>query len=149
MDCCLDKNITKVKSEYICMNCGVIHDYEYIHFNYNNDDYDSILNNIIKYKKSCYKRRKYLITKCGRVNINIIYFLDEALEKIRLNKNMKRIPINKYLNNLYKYYCKKANIEYRDLIDTKNNFSIDEKMFDEIYEKYKYIEKNEDDIFYL
>ena len=149
MDCCLDKNIIKVKSEYICMNCGVIHDYEYIHFNYNNDDYDSILKNIIKYKKSCYKRRNYLIKKCNRMDINIIYFLDESLEKIRLDKNMKRISINKYLNNLYKYYCKKANIEYQELIDTKNNFSIDEKMFDEIYEKYKYVEKNEDDIFYL
>ena len=149
MDCCLDKNIIKVKSEYICMNCGVIHDYEYIHFNYNNDDYDSILKNIIKYKKSCYKRRNYLIKKCNRMDINIIYFLDESLEKIRLDKNMKRISINKYLNNLYKYYCKKANIEYQELIDTKNNFSINEENFDEIYEKYKYVEKNEDDIFYL
>ena len=149
MDCCLDKNIIKVKSEYICMNCGVIHDYEYIHFNYNNDDYDSILKNIIKYKKSCYKRRNYLIKKCNRMDINIIYFLDESLEKIRLDKNMKRISINKYLNNLYKYYCKKANIGYQELIDTKNNFSINEEDFNEIYEKYKYVEKNEDDIFYL
>ena len=147
MDCCLDKNITKVKSEYICMNCSTIQGYEYVHFN--NDDYDSILKNIIKYKKSCYKRRNYLIKKCNRIDINIIYFLDESLEKIRLFKNMKRISINKYLNNLYKYYCKKAGIEYQDLIDTKNNFSIDEKMFDEIYEKYKYVEKDEDDIFYL
>ena len=79
MDCCLDKNITKVKSEYICMNCGVIHDYEYVNFNYNYDDYDSILNNIIKYKKNYYKRRNYLITKCKRIDINIIYFLDESL----------------------------------------------------------------------
>ena len=149
MDYCLDKNIVKNKSEYICMNCGVIHDYEYIHFNYNNDDYDSILNNIIKYKKSCYKRRNYLIKKCNRIDINIIYFLDESLEKIRLDKNMKRISINKYLNNLYKYYCKKANIEYQELINTKNNFSINEEDFNEIYEKYKYVEKNEDDIFYL
>ena len=149
MDCCLDKNIIKVKSEYICMNCGVIHDYEYIHFNYNNNDYDSILKNIIKYKKSCYKRRNYLIKKCDRMDINIIYFLDESLEKIRLDKKMKRISINKYLNNLYKYYCKKAGIEYQELIDTKNNFSINEEDFDEIYEKYKYVEKNEDDIFYL
>ena len=147
MDCCLNKNITKIKSEYICINCSTIIGYEYVHFN--NDDYDSILNNIIKYKKSCYKRRNYLIKKCGRVNINIIYFLDECLEKLRINKNMKRISINKYLNNLYKYYCKKANIEYQELINTKNNFSINEKMFDEIYEKYKYVEKNEDDIFYL
>ena len=49
MDCCLNKSIIKNKSEYICMNCGLIHDYEYVHFN--NDDYDSILKNIIKYKK--------------------------------------------------------------------------------------------------
>ena len=147
MDCCLDKNITKVKSEYICMNCSTIQGYEYVHFN--NDDYDSILKNIIKYKKSCYKRRNYLIKKCNRMDINIIYFLDESLEKIRLDKNMKRISINKYLNNLYKYYCEKAGIKYQELINTKNNFSIDEKMFDEIYEKYKYVEKNEDDIFYL
>ena len=147
MDCCLDKSIIKNKSEYICMNCGIIHDYEYVHFN--NDDYDSILKNIMKYKKSCYKRRNYLIKKCNRMDINIIYFLDESLEKIRLDKSMKRISINKYLNNLYKYYCKKAGIEYQELIDTKNNFSIDEEDFNEIYEKYKYVEKNEDDIFYL
>ena len=139
MNCCLDKNITKYKSEYICMNCGVIHDYEYVHFN--NDNYESIVNNKIKYEKSCYKRKKYLITKCKKLDINIIYFLDESLEKIRLNKNMKRISINKYLDNLYKYYCKKANIEYKDLIHTKNNFSINENIFDEIYEKYKYVEK--------
>ena len=148
MDCCKDKNIIKVKSEFVCMNCGVIHNYEYVHFNYDND-YDSILNNIIKYKKSCYKRRNYLITKCKRIDINIIYFLDESLEKIRLTKNMTRISINKYLNNLYKFYCEKANIEYQDLIDAKNNFLIDEDIFDEIYEKYKYVERNEDDIFYL
>ena len=147
MDCCLDKNITKIKSEYICMNCSTIQGYEYVHFN--NDDYDSILKNIIKYKKSCYKRRNYLIKKCNRIDINIIYFLDESLEKIRLNKNMKRISINKYLNNLYKFYCEKVNIEYQELINTKNNFSINEEDFNQIYEKYKYVEKNEDDVFYL
>ena len=49
MDCCLNMNITKVKSEYICINCATIQGYEYVHFN--NVDYDSILNDIIKYKK--------------------------------------------------------------------------------------------------
>ena len=141
MDCCKAKNIIKSKSEYICIKCDVIHDYEYVNFNYNNDDYDSILKNILKYKKTCYKRRKYLITKCKRIDINIIYFLDESLEKIRLNKNMKRIPLNKYVNNLYKYYYKKAGIEYQDLINTINNFSINAEIFDEIYEKYKFNEK--------
>ena len=80
MDCCKDKDITKVKSEYICMNCSTIQGYEYVHFNYD-DDYNSILNNMIKYKKSCYKRRKYLINECKRIDINVIYFLDVSLEK--------------------------------------------------------------------
>ena len=149
MNCCKDKNITKYKSEYICMSCSTIHGYEYVHFNYNDDDYNSIFNNIFKYKKTFYKRRKYLNNKCKRLDINIIYFLDEALEKIRISKNMKRISINKYLNNLYNHYCKESNILYEDLINTKNNFSINEEIFYEIYEKYKYIEKNEDNIFYL
>ena len=48
MDCCKDKNITKYKSEYICMNCATIQGYEYVHFNY--DDYSLILN-MLKYKK--------------------------------------------------------------------------------------------------
>ena len=99
MDCCKDKTIIKVKSEYICKNCGVIQGYEYVQYNYNDDDYNSVLNNILKYKKSCYKRRKYLINKCKRLDTNIIYFLDEALEIIRISKNMKRMSINKYLNN--------------------------------------------------
>ena len=60
MDCCKDKNITKVKFEYICKNCATTQGYEYVHFNYNND-YNIIFNNMIKYKKSCYERRKYLI----------------------------------------------------------------------------------------
>ena len=112
-----------------------------MHFNYNDEDYNSILNNILKYKKSCYKRRKYLINKFKRTDINIIYVLDDSLEKIRICENMKRISINKYLNNLYKYYCKRANIKYQDLINTKNNFSINEEIFDEIYEKCKYVKK--------
>ena len=101
MDCCRDKNITKNKSEYICLYCSVIHDYEYVHYNYD-VDYNTFFNNMLKCSKAIYKRRKYLINKCKRIDINIIYFLDESLEKIRISKNMKRISINKYLNNLYK-----------------------------------------------
>ena len=72
MDCCKDKNITKNKSEYICINCTTIQGYEYVHYNY--DDYNLILNNMIEYKKSCYKRRNNLINKCKTIDINIIYF---------------------------------------------------------------------------
>ena len=88
MNCCKDKNIIKNKSEYICKDCGVIQGCEYVHFNY--DDHNLILNNMLKYKKSCYKRKKYLINKCKRIDINIIYFLDDALEKIRISKNHEK-----------------------------------------------------------
>ena len=125
--------------------------YEYIpDFKY--DDYNLIVNNMLQYKKLYYNRKKYLMNKCRRIDYNIICFLDESLEKIRILKNMKRMSINKYLNSLYEYYCKKANIEYKDIINTKNNFKLNKnilKNIDEIYEKYKYIEKDEDDYFYL
>ena len=139
------------KSEFVCENCGIVFGYRYIpEFKY--DDYNLIVNNMLKYKKLYYNRRKYLTNKCRRIDYNIICFLDESLEKIRLLKNMKRISINKYVNSLYKYYCNKANIEYKDIINTKNNFKLNKnilKIIDEIYEKYKYIEKDENDIFYL
>ena len=57
---------------------------------------------------------------------------------------MKRISINKYLNNLYKYYCEKSDIEYKEIINTKNNFKLNDeilKNIDEIYDKYKYVKK--------
>ena len=107
---------------------------------------------MLYYKKSQYKRRKYLINKCGRVDNNIILFLDESLEKIRILENVKWISINKYLNNLYKYDCEKSDIEYKEIINTKNNFKLNDeilKNIDGIYDKYKFVEKNENDYFYL
>ena len=152
MDCCDNKNIIKNKSEFVCTNCAVIHGYEYIPFDFKYEDYNLIVNNMLRYSKSYYKRKKYLMNKCRKIDNNIICFLDESLEKIRILKNMKRISINKYLNSLYTYYCKKSNIEYKDIINTKNYFKLNEnilKIIDKVYEKYEYIEKDEDDYSYL
>ena len=151
MSCCDNQNIINNKSEYVCENCGVIFGYQYVpEFKYN--DYNLIINNMLKYKKNNYNRKKYLINKCRRIDYRIICFLDESLERIKNLNNMKRISINKYINSLYKYYCEKANIEYKDLINTKTNFKVNKdilKIIDGIYEKDKYIEKNEDDYSYL
>ena len=86
MNCCTENTITKNKSEFVCINCGVIYGYEYIPFDFKYDDYNLIVNNMLYYKKSQYKRRKYLINKCSRVDNNIILLLDESLEKIRILK---------------------------------------------------------------
>ena len=51
-----------------CTNCGTIHDYDWIKFDIINNDYNSTISNIIKYRKGCYKKIKYL---------------DESLEKIK------------------------------------------------------------------
>ena len=85
MNCCDNKKIIKNRSEFVCENCAAIHGYEYIpDFKY--DDYNLIVNNMLKYKKLYYNRKKYLINKCKRIDYNIIYFLDESLEKIRILK---------------------------------------------------------------
>ena len=144
MNCCENKNIIKEKELNFCYNCGTIHDYDWIKFDISYNDYNSTISDMWKYKKICYKRIKYLRKKFGFLDNNIILYLDESLEKIKLYNKMKRIPINKYLNSLYKYYCEKSqNIEYKPLINKKViklNENIIE-IIDVIYNKYPFIVK--------
>ena len=103
MDCCENKNITSKNYENICINCGVIHGYQYIKeipFKDNNMN----MSNILFYKKSIYKRKKYLYNMClhiKEINDNIILFFDNSLEDIRKLHNLRRISISKYLNSIY------------------------------------------------
>ena len=63
MNCCDNKNITCKNCENICINCGVIHDYRYVNeiaFR----DYNMNISNILFYKKTIYKRKKYLFNIC-------------------------------------------------------------------------------------
>ena len=64
MDCCENKNITYKNYENICINCGVIHDYQYINeISFKN--YDMNMLNILFYKKSIYERKNiYIIYVC-------------------------------------------------------------------------------------
>ena len=81
--CCDNKNIIKNRSEFVCTNCATIHGYQYVsEFRY--DDYNLIVNNMLKYKKNNYNRKKYLINKCRRIDYKIICFLDESLEKLKI-----------------------------------------------------------------
>ena len=59
MNCCDDKNISCKNYENICINCGVIHGYQYIK-EIPFKDYNMNMSNILFYKKSIYKRKKYL-----------------------------------------------------------------------------------------
>ena len=60
MECCDNKNISYKNYENICINCGVIHDYKYIN-EISFRDYNMNISNILFYKKTIYKRRKYLL----------------------------------------------------------------------------------------
>ena len=66
MDCCENKNITSKNYENICINCGTIHDYQYV-----NDisfrDYNINMSNILFYKIFIYKRKKYLYNMCSHI----------------------------------------------------------------------------------
>ena len=101
MNCCDNKNITCKDHEKICINCGIIHDYEYVN-GISFRDYNINMMNILFYKKAIYKRKKYLYKKClhiKKINKNIILFFDNSLEDIRNFYNMKRISIK-----IFKFY---------------------------------------------
>ena len=154
MDCCNYKNIICKNCENICINCGVIHDYRYVNeipFR----DYNMNISNMLFYKKTIYKRKKYLYNKCFHVkeiNENIILFLDKSLEDIRKLYNMQRISISKYLNSMYNFYCNKSSISYKPIFDYKKIINLNDniiKILEKNYLEYPYVEKDEDDYYYL
>ena len=103
MNCCDNINIGCKKYEKICINCGTIHDYQYVN-EISFTDYDLIISNMLFYNKTIYKRKKYLYDKClliKEINENTILFFDNSLEDIRKLYNLKSISISKYLNSIY------------------------------------------------
>ena len=128
MNCCNNKNISCKNYENICINCGIIHGYQYINeicFK----DYDMNMSNILFYKKSNYKRKKYLCNLClhiKEINNNIILFFDNSLEDVRKFYYMERISIRKYLSSIYKSYCNKSSINYQPIFKNKKNINLND-----------------------
>ena len=60
MDCCENKNITCKDYENVCVNCGVIHDYQYIN-GISLKDYNMNMLNILFHKKTFYMRKNIYI----------------------------------------------------------------------------------------
>ena len=154
MDCCENKNITYKNHEKVCINCGIIHDYEYVN-EISFRDYNMNISNILFYKKTIYKRKKYLFNICfhiREINENIISFFDKSLEDIRKLYNMKRISISKYLNSIYNFYCNKSSIIYKPILNNKKIIDLNDdiiKILEKNYLEYPYVKKDEDDIYYL
>ena len=152
MECC--ENIAYKNYENICINCGTIHNYRYIN-EISFRDYNMNMSNILLYKKTIYKRKKYLYNKCfhiKEINENIILFFDKSLEDIRNLYNMKRICISKYLNFIYYFYCNKSSINYKTILNNKKIIDLNDdiiKILEKNYLEYPHYIKNEDDIFYL
>ena len=83
--------------------------------------------NILFYKKTIYKRKKYLYNKCfhiREINENTILFFDNSLEDIRKLYNIQRISISKYLNSIYYFYCNKSSINYKPIFKNKEKLLI-------------------------
>ena len=132
MKCCDSKNIIEEKEMYFCINCGVIHGYTWIEYDFKVKEHDQDIYNLLKCKDTIYKRRKYLNRKYNLDNRTIL-FLDESFENIRKHLKLKKFPITKYLNTIYQYYCNKGDIEYKPLtksieLDKKIILFIDESI---------------------
>ena len=154
MNCCGDKNITCKNYANICINCGTIHNYQYVNeISFRN--YNMNMSNILFYKKTIYKRKKYLYDKCfhiKEINENTILFFDNSLEDIRKLYNLKRISITKYLNSIYKFYCNKILINYQPILKNKEIINLNDDII-EILKKnhleYPHFIKSEDNYYYL
>ena len=103
MECCESKNIIKEKEMFFCTNCGTIHGYSWIEYDFKFNEHNENIYNLLKCKNAIYKRNKYLNKKYNLDNRTIL-FLDESFENIRKYLKLKRFPIRKYLNTLlYKF----------------------------------------------
>ena len=60
MDCCKNRIIICKNYENICINCGTIHDYQYIN-EISFKDYNMNMLNILFYKKTIYMRKNIYI----------------------------------------------------------------------------------------
>ena len=118
MECCESKKIIKEKEMFFCTNCGIIFGYTLIEYDFKFNDYNENIYNLLKCKNTIYKRKKYLNKKYNLDNITIL-FLDESFENIRKHLKIKKLPISKYLNTVYQYYCNKGDIEYKPLTKSK------------------------------
>ena len=115
MKCCDSKNIINEKEMYLCTNCGVIHGYTWIEYDFKVKEYNENIYNLLKFKDIIYKRKKYL-NKNYNLDDRTVLFLDESFENIKNYLKLKRFPITKYLNTIYQYYCDKGDIKYKPLI---------------------------------
>ena len=140
MNCCDNMNIGCKNYENICINCGTIHDYQYVNeipFR----DYNIVMLKRYFYKKTIYTRKKYIYKKClhiKQINENVISFFDDSLEDIRKFYNMKRIYISKYLNSIYKFYCNKYSINYKPIFKNKKIIDLNDDII-KILEKKLFI----------
>ena len=144
MKCCDSKNIIEEKEMYLCTNCGVIHGYTWVEYDFKVKEHDQDIYNLLKCKDTIYKRRKYLNKKYNLDNSTIL-FSDESFENIRKHLKIKRFPITKYLNTIYQYYCNKADIEYKTLNKSKI-IKLDDSIIQilhKVYLKYPHIKIEE------
>ena len=144
MEFCQNKNILIDKEMYFCNNCGVIHGYSWIEYDFKFNEYNENIYDLLKCKNTIYKRKKYL-NKIYNLDNRIVLFLDESFENIRKHLKLKRFPISKYLNTVYQYYCNKGDIDYQCLHNCKI-IKLDDsiiQILDRAYLKYPHIKIEE------
>ena len=92
MKCCDSKNIIIEKEMFLCTNCGVIHEYKWIEYDFKVKEHDQDIYNLLKCKDTIYKRKKYL-NKNYNLDNRTILFLDESFENIRKHLKLKNFQL--------------------------------------------------------
>ena len=100
-------------------------------------DYNMHISNMLQYKKTIYRRKKYLyklFLHIKEISNDILLFFDNTIEDIRKLFKFKRISMSKYLNSLYEFYCNKGLIKYEPILKNKKIIELNDKIV-EILEK--------------
>ena len=135
MKCCKNSNIMRYNDKLLCNNCHTLYE-----------------PSIVEKRVVDNSRLKFLRKNFNHLDNNIILFLDESLKKIQTYKNLKKISNIIYVNSIYKFNTKKANIKYKKLND-KKLINFDEnilKILEQVYNKYPYFKiENEFDRMFI
>ena len=113
------------------------------------------MSNILFYKKSIYKRKKYLYKLClhiKEINNNIILFFDNSLEDIRKLYNMRRISISKLFKFYIIFIVIKVQLIINQFLKIKKIINLNDdiiEILEKNYLKYPPFIKNGDDYYYL
>ena len=91
---------------------------------------NNYLNPLYNYycEKANTKYNPLIIKKDIKLDNNIICFINQSIENIKLYLDIEELQLSTYINIVYTYYCKRYKIEYIPLFKSEKDITLDYKL---------------------